>query len=129
MQTIPDEGKVDELELQHSEDMTLRLFVNNITPDRDTVLADFTECTVGGYAAKTLTGGSWDVSDNGTEVVATYAAQEFTFTGSGETAYGWYLEDAAGTVVRRCALFDAPITITADVTITVNPSFEKQQIT
>jgi hypothetical protein len=75
--------------------LTLKLFTNDVTPlDTDTA-ATYTEASGGGYAAKTLTNGSWTIA--GDPKTASYAEQTFTFTGAlsgGATVYGYYVVDA-----------------------------------
>lgn len=69
----------------------LRLFSNNLTPGKTTVLADVTEATAPtGYVPITLTGTSWTTSSaNGINSVS-YAEQAFTFT-TGVTIFGYYV--------------------------------------
>jgi len=85
-----------------SKNLTLKLFTNNITPGTTTVVGDLTEAAGGGYAAITLTNGSWTVSSVTTPRQATYAQQTFTFTGaltSTATVYGYYIIDGNGVLV------------------------------
>lgn len=82
-----------------SKNLTLKLFTNNITPGTTTVVGDLTEAAGGGYAAITLTNGSWTVSSVTTPRQAAYAQQTFTFTGaltSTATVYGYYIVDGNG---------------------------------
>lgn len=79
-----------------SKDLTLKLFVTNVTPGNTDTNATYTEAVGGGYAAKTLTNGSWTVADSGGIMQATYAAQSFVFTGPLTTnliVYGYYIID------------------------------------
>ena len=85
-----------------SKDLTLKLFVNDVTPDDTYVAGDLTEAADGGYAAKTLTNGSWTVSKVSNIEQAAYAQQTWTFTGAlngGATVYGWYIVDDDGTLI------------------------------
>ena len=88
---------------------TLRLFVNNITPADTDTAATYTEATGGGYAAITLTNGSFTVTVGNDPSDATYAQQTFTFTGALTTnpdIYGYYVTDADGVLIfaeRRAA--------------------------
>lgn len=94
---FPDEGLQRLIEFMvnktASANLKLRLFKNNYTPVAGSVLADFTEVTVAGYAAVTLTGSSWTVAVSSSVATATYPAVTFTFTGTGETVYGYYVVD------------------------------------
>ena len=72
--------------------LSLGLFKNNLTPTDATVFADVTAATFTGYAAVTLTDGSWSIV-SGAPCVASYAQQTFTCSASGtaETIYGYYV--------------------------------------
>lgn len=82
-------------------DLKLRLYSNNYAPAENAVIASFTEVTGGGYAAKTLSSGSWTITiGNPTEGV--YAAQTFSFTGTiggSGVVYGYYVTNTAGTTL------------------------------
>lgn len=71
-------------------DRLLRLYTNNLTPGKSTVIGDITEATEDGYAAITLTGTSWTIATNLGVNSASYAIQTFTFT-EAVTAYGYYV--------------------------------------
>lgn len=77
--------------------LTLKLFTSNTTPSDTDTAATYTEAAGGGYAAKTLTAGSWTVSAVGGIQQGAYAQQTFTFTGAltgSATIYGYYIVDA-----------------------------------
>jgi len=80
--------------------LTLRLFATNVTPAQTGVT--YVEATGGGYAAKTLTNGSWTVDTVNDPSDAVYAQQTFIFTGpltTNATLYGYYVTDADNTVI------------------------------
>ena len=80
--------------------LTLRLFCNDVTPAQTGI--SYSEATGGGYAAKTLTNGSWTVATANDPSDAVYAEQTFTFTGAlttNTTVYGYYVTDADNTVL------------------------------
>jgi hypothetical protein len=112
---VPSQGLEDILEyaLNKTEptEVKLKLFKNDLTPDADTVIGDFTESDIAGYDAggKTLAGASWTVATaTGTE--GTFAEQTWTFTEAG-SIYGYYVTNNAGTAVLWCERFtDAPHT-------------------
>jgi hypothetical protein len=82
-----------------SKDHKLRLFSNDYTPVETSVLGNFTEVTGGGYAAITLTNGSWTITPANDPSDAIYAEQTFTFTGpigGSGNIYGVYVEDNNG---------------------------------
>jgi len=80
-------------------DLTLKLYTNDVTPDDADVAGDYTEAAGGGYAAKTLSNGSWTVTTANDPSDAVYAQQTFTFTGAltgTATIYGYFIVDADG---------------------------------
>lgn len=82
--------------------LTLKLFATNVTPADTDTAATYTEANGGGYAAKTLTNGSWTVTTGNDPSDAVYAEQTFTFTGpltTNTTVYGYYVVDADNTLV------------------------------
>lgn len=90
--------------------MTLRLFVNNVTPVDTHTTANYTEAAGGSYATKTLSNGSWTVTPANDPSDAVYAAQTWTFTGALTTnpiIYGYYVTDADG-VLQWAELLTAP---------------------
>lgn len=83
-------------------DLTLKLFVNDITPADTDTAATYIEANGGGYAAKTLAATNWTVSTVAGIVQAEYAQQQFVFTGpltTNLTIYGAYIVDADGVLV------------------------------
>src|SRR3990167_1635806 len=77
--------------------LTLKLFTSNTTPADTDTAATYTEATGGGYAAKTLTNGSWTITIGNDPSDAVYAQQTWTFTGQlsgGASIYGYYVVDA-----------------------------------
>lgn len=82
----------------------LRLYSNNHTPVLNESPSNFTELTTSGYAAVTLSTGSWTVTDTSGVVVATYPQQTFTLTASA-TIYGYYLTDSGKTKVYWAEIF------------------------
>jgi len=78
--------------------LILKLFTNDYTPVETSVVGSFTEATGSGYAEKSLTDGSWTVT-NADPAVATYDGgdQVFTFTGALGNVYGYYITDFAET--------------------------------
>jgi hypothetical protein len=84
------------------DDLTLSLYTNNYVPLDTSVAGDFTEAAGGGYAAVTLTMGSWTVAAGNDPSDAVYAEQTWTFTGTltgAATIYGYFVVDADGTLL------------------------------
>lgn len=96
-----------------SANKTLRLFTNNITPAAGDAVGSYTECTDGSYAGIALTGASWTMGTVANGASASYASQTFTFAGA-NSLYGWYLTDAANSVVYAAERFSgAPLVVPA----------------
>ena len=94
-------------------DVSLKLFKSNTTPGETDTTSTYTEATFTGYAAKTLTGASWTVT-NADPSEASYAEQTFTSTASSqnEAVYGYYVTNSGGTILLWAERFtDGPYTI------------------
>jgi hypothetical protein len=78
-------------------DLTIKLYTNNVAIDDTKVAGDFTIATGGGYVDKTLTMGSWTCANVGGIAQALYAIQTWTFTGpltGNPNIYGYIVVDA-----------------------------------
>lgn len=96
---------------------TLKLFVNNVTPDDTTVEGGLTEMSTLSYAAKTLTKTSWTTvaGSSGQPATSTYATQTWTFTpGTPVTVYGYYIIDSTSGKLLWVELFAAPKVVQND---------------
>lgn len=104
--------------------LTLKLFVNDITPGDSDVAGTYTEMSTLGYASKSLATATWAVAANGAVAQATYAAQTWTFTaGAAVTVYGYYVV-GADAVIRWAERFDVPFSAQyTNDTITITPQF------
>jgi len=97
----------------------VRLFTNNITPQRNSVVGDFTELTnvqVPGYAAVAPTWAgtpirqadlSWQ-DDTGDAIFQATGAPPAPIV-----VYGWFATNAAGTVLLGAGLLNLPYTFTS----------------
>jgi hypothetical protein len=105
-----------------TENLILGLFTNNYTPIETTVLGDLTEATGSGYAAKTLTGASWTVT-GGAPTTASYAAQQFTFSGALGNVYGYFFKRASsGDLIAAEVFSGAPFNVAStNHSITITP--------
>jgi hypothetical protein len=105
------ESYLNKSEPSGGNNLTLKLYCNDVTPLDTHTPANFTEATGGGYAAKTLSAASWTVQTTGGIVEGVYADQTFTFTGPLTTntdVYGYYVVDADNSLVwaeKRGATF------------------------
>jgi len=66
------------------EAQTLKLYTNNYDAVNGSTAANFTECAISGYAAKSLVRATWNAAVSGNPSYSQYsAAQTFNFTGTG----------------------------------------------
>ena len=114
---IPDEG-LDNVLLRildpagrgGSATWRLVFWVNDITPDKDTVLADLTLATWGGYSFVTMMPGAWNdpVVKDGC-VTSSYGSSVLHWdclNAAGQTNYGWAMIDPGAGVIRFIQRFD-----------------------
>ena len=111
----PDEGEI--LLLQYIVNMTpatdpvLHLYNNTDLTITDSVtIADITEASAAGYAAITLTGGSWTTVQSGGVTTAEYSEQTFAFT-TGASLYGYYVTDTSDNLLWLEEFSGAPFTL------------------
>lgn len=111
------------------ENLKIKLFTNNVTPDKSYVASSLTECTATGYAAVTTASGSFTVTEgtgNGsTATTIAYPAQTFTLTAAA-TCYGYFLVGATSGKLYWAEVFSGgPYTIPSGggtISVTVNVS-------
>ena len=93
------------------DDVKLKLFKNDVTPDEDTVIGGLTEADTAGYAAIALAKADWTVASVGDVTTAEQPQKTFTLTGAG-SHYGYYITNTAGTGLLWAERFsDAPHSI------------------
>ena len=95
----------------------LKLYTNDYTCTETSVIGNFTECAVAGYAHKTLLGtvtaGTWVISTLTNITTASYAEQEFLPT-TAVSCYGYMVTNSAGSVLLWAERFTgAPYTLPA----------------
>lgn len=74
-------------------DLIYGLFATNVTPAETDTAGSYTAAAGGGYAAKTLAGASWTIT-NGAPTSAAFAQQTWTFTGAlttNPTVFGYFV--------------------------------------
>lgn len=108
-------------------DVTIGLYTNKVTIADGLTVASMTAASGGGYATKTLSGGSWTVADNGSGIQQASAAQQtWTLTGAldgGATIYGYYIY-VGTTLIDVTEAWPAGLTPgSAGGTISVTPRF------
>lgn len=104
---------------------SLCLFTNNITPDRDTILATLTEPGFGGYAP--ITWNTLTVSSSGIAAHVAFVVYDqviFTLTSGGpDTCYGWFVKSASGKLLAISRFDNGPYTVAvAGQTIRFTPT-------
>lgn len=87
------------LNTANSSNQTLKLFKTNVTVSASTVVGDLTEADFSGYSAKTLTRGSWTVTQVSSKASASYSDQTFTASSGSQTLYGYYIVDNSGNLL------------------------------
>lgn len=132
---IPDEGEVQLLTkalksaLTVDEDYSLRLYTA-ISPalGESTTLADFTQATFTGYAAKTLTRAGWGAPSTSVGTTSsTYAQQTWTHSGSAgssQTILGYYVVGVTSGKVLWAETFTTARVIDGGDTLSLTPSFQ-----
>jgi hypothetical protein len=113
------------LGIDAAQDLTLKLYVNNITPGDSDIASTYTEMSTLGYAAKTLTMASWSVTQVSSKAEASYAQQSWSFTaGSAVTVYGYFIVRATTGDLWYAERFSVPLTVqNLGDTIRVTPKF------
>jgi len=111
---VPNNGEGDALKavVNHTAatNPILRIYTSNTTPAETDTAATYTEDTAGGYAAITLTGSSFTITE-GAPSDATYAQQTFTYTAA-TTAYGYFVtRTTSGRIAWAERFTSAPFTI------------------
>jgi hypothetical protein len=114
---VPNNGEGDGLSYfvnkSTPENLVLRLYSSNTTPAETDTAASYTEATFTGYAAATLTGASWVVTE-GAPSSAAYAQQTFTSSAGSQSAsvYGYFLTRASSGRIAYAERFsDGPYSI------------------
>lgn len=102
--------------------LTLRLYVNNKTPEDSDTVSDYTEASGFGYSAIALNAANWDFTTVSGVSTATYnSVQTFTFTSGPVVIYGYYVTDGGGNLIWVQRFSVASVTIPAgggDIDIT-----------
>ena len=94
--------------------LVLRLFTNDITPDKPDWPTRYTECTLPGYAKVPLDGSQWYGSSADGVATYDYPAVYWTFqsyVAPPVTVYGYYVTDPGNSVVVWAERFASPIMI------------------
>ena len=108
-QIYPDAGLVQWLQRMAVGNFHFHLFVNNLVPNKTTLLAGLTEAAWAGYAAITVNAADFALTGVAGHVGTILAAPiAFTNGSAGsQSAYGYYVTDTADAILFAVALFDA----------------------
>jgi microcystin-dependent protein len=127
-----DQGEVILLTNQTAGNLTLRLYINDVTagltPDQIDALnvGDFTEANFAGYAAQTLTGGAWTITAGNPTRAVHNAQKSFvrSSTGAPQLIFGYLITNpGVFGVATWFEQFDAPISIEfLNDTINITPT-------
>lgn len=128
---VPDEGLenlarlITSVTLVTDQPQEMRLYVNDLIPQRTTVLADYVEASFGGYSRRLLEDTDWDQPEVGLDHVARVqladGAQEYTPTESDVTVYGVYLVNLFTGKVQFARRFSEPIVTAVGTSFRVMP--------
>jgi len=109
--------------------LKMHLYSNNFTPLVTSVVGDFTECTFSGYSSQNIV--TWGAASVASHIGKIQAAP-ITFTrstsGASQNVYGYYVTDAAGTVLEWAELDPSgPRVLTnAGDSVTITPVMQDQ---
>lgn len=136
MIVVPDAAKIEWMKRMlyanaGSENLSLRLFKNNITPADSDVAGTYTVADFTGYSNVTLTssqsGSTWPVpttsSNKGTATYQTTATWTAT---SDQTVYGWYMLFASSGTIAASQAFGAgkPLIGASSDQLSIVPRFQ-----
>ena len=103
------------------QDLVLRLFTNDYTPNSDSTAANFTEAdgNGNGYSPISLVAASWAITP-GQPAVAEYPAQVFTFTGALGNVFGFFVTEAISGKLKWVERFTTgPFNMQTNGTLTI----------
>lgn len=122
---LPDVSEQEWLKrvLKDVNNQTLKLFVNDYTPVEGTLVANLTEMSTHGYAAKTLDKTLWTIATVSNVTSATHQQQTWNFTNAASvTVYGYYIVDAVTGTLLYAERFTYPQVVTGtDTPIKLTP--------
>ena len=105
------------LNIDAPENISIRLYANNVIPDENSTVATFTEVANGlGYTTggQSLTPGSWSVI-SGNPSQAEHTEVTWTFTGAAGNIYGYYVtRDTGGELLWAERFTNGPFNITTN---------------
>jgi membrane peptidoglycan carboxypeptidase len=113
--------------LSSNEDYILKLFKNDVTPDQNFAVGSFTQADFTGYAAKTLTRTNWNAAvtvSNKAESSYGSAAQSWTCGTTGNTIYGYWVDNSQGSpTLLWCERFSVSRVLADGDVLNLTPKF------
>jgi len=106
------------------EDLALRLFTSMTTPGRNSVTADFTEATFGGYSQRLLPRAAYGpavLDTNTAKMTLTGDALTWTPTDSGQTVRGCFIVGQGSNLLYAARVFASPRVMATGVPFNLFP--------
>ena len=104
----------------------LKLYKSNTTPDQNSGSNSFTEADFTNYTASTLTRANWNdsVTNGSSAAEASYnATLTWTCGASGNTIYGYWVEDSATSTVLWAERFSSSRVLASGDVLNITPKF------
>lgn len=128
---IPNEGKQFWLNraLQNgsalNSNLQIHLFINDLTPDDNSVFASFDPATFDGSISQNLSNGNWSGATIDADVAESTHTPAPSWTNTGattETAYGWYAFPEGDSICVAAQRFDTPHVMSPGEIETLTPA-------
>jgi hypothetical protein len=108
------------------ESLALRLYTNDLTPDRSSVTGDFVEATFAGYSQRILSRSAWaspTIDAHVARLILTAETQDFVPTADGPDIYGAFVVGVVSNTLYSARRFAEPRAVVNGVTLRVAPVF------
>ena len=129
---VPNESEkslLDKMIKESSEDYLIRLFKNNIAPDSDTVLTDFTEADFTGYTEITLLRADWDDAITVDKKGETnHATVSWVCSGDCNEIYGDYIVGKDSGDLLWCERFASSRNLDVGDTLNIDPKMTLKEV-
>lgn len=109
-----------------TDDMHLKLYHNDVTPDANSMSASFASATFDGYTIMPLARATWNsavVSSTKAESSYGSAALSWTCGATGDTVYGYWVEDSADGVCMWAERFGTARQLSNTDILNITPKF------
>lgn len=129
---VPNESEkslLDKMVKESSEDYLIRLFKNNLVPDSDTVLTNFTEADFTGYTEMTLLRADWDDAITVDKKAETnHAEVSWECEGSCNKIFGYYIVGKISGDLLWSERFATPRSLVVGDFLNVNPKMTLKEV-